>query len=82
VVTPSCLLDLVEHEVEGDPLLVDEDELLPGAQLLGSDGEQLLARRHARAQQPIGVHGGVGRGEPAAQVVEPGTAVLSGEKPA
>ena len=43
----SGLLDLVQDQVEGDPLLVEQHELLAGADLLGGDGEQLLARRDA-----------------------------------
>jgi hypothetical protein len=49
VVAATHLLHLVEHQGEGHPLLVQEDELLARPQLLGRDREQLLARGDRRA---------------------------------
>jgi len=69
------LLHLVQDQVEGDALLVEEHELLAGADLLGGDGEELLAGGDGGAEQPVGVDGGVGGGEAAAEeVVEVTTA--------
>jgi hypothetical protein len=82
VVAGPGLLDLVQNQVEGDPLLVEEDELLAPPDLLGDDLHELLAGRDRGLQQSVGDVAAVGRCEPAAEKVEELAAVAAGEEPA
>ena len=55
MVARACLFDRVQHQVERDRLLVEQNELLPGGEFIGHDGEQLPRRRSGRMQQPVRV---------------------------
>jgi hypothetical protein len=80
VVTAARLLHLVQDDVEGDLLLVQEHELLAHPDLVGRDAQQLLTRCHAGVQEQIGVRRAIRGRQSAPQEVEEMAPVLAGEQ--
>jgi hypothetical protein len=75
------LLDLVEHDPDGEPLVAEQDELLLPLDLVGRGAQQLPTGCDGRGQEQVGVRGPVDRWfQPLAEELEEVAAAGAGEQ--
>ncbi len=76
------LADRAQHQLVGDPLFVQQNELLALADLFGGDRHQLLGRGHLAREQLVRRVGAGDRLQLRLEVLDELPAALVGEEPA